>query len=106
MVTWRQSKTFAQDSVFLCLFGETGLSRQPSIKKLAAAKLDLRLDNGSLSKPIERLSDSDGPCLIENIDEFDKAGSIAGRALPKFFRLTDRGRQAFWMLTGKIAVDV
>ena len=24
MVTWRQSKTFARDSVFLCLIGETG----------------------------------------------------------------------------------
>lgn len=105
MVTWRQSKTFARDSVFLCLIGETGLSRQPSIKKLAAAKLDLRLDNGSLSKPFERLSDPNGPCLVENIDEFDKAGSTAGGALPKFFRLTDYGRQAYWMLTGKNAVE-
>ncbi len=105
MAAWRQTKTFSRDSVFLCLIGETGLSRQPSIKKLAAAKLDLRLDNGSLSKPIERLSDPNGPCLIENIEDFEKAGSVAGGALPKFFRLTDRGRQAYWMLTGKNAVE-
>lgn len=105
MVAWRQSKTFPRDSVFLCLIGETGLSRQPSIKKLAAAKLDLRLDNGSLSKPIERLSDPTGPCMVENIEDFEKAGSVAGGALPKFFRLTDRGRQAYWMLTGKNAIE-
>jgi hypothetical protein len=105
MAVWRQTKTFTRDSVFLCLIGETGLSRQPSIKKLAAAKLDLRLDNGSLSKPIERLSDSTGPCLVENIEDFAKTGSVAGGALPKFFRLTDRGRQAYWMLTGKNAVE-
>lgn len=92
MADWRQSKTSARDSVFLYLIGETGLSRQPSIKKLAAAKLDLRLDNGSLSKPIERLSDPEGTHQIENIEEFDKAGSTAGGALPKFFRLTDQGR--------------
>lgn len=105
MAAWRQTKTFARDSVFLCLIGDTGLSRQPSIKKLAAAKLDLRLDNGSLSKPIERLSDSDGPRLIENIEDFEKTGSVAGGALPKFFRITDRGRQAYWMLTGRNAAE-
>ncbi len=105
MIAWRQTKTFPRDSVFLCLIGETGLSRQPSIKKLAAAKLDLRLDNGSLSKPIERLSDPNGPCLVENIEDFEKTGSVAGGALPKFFRLTDRGRQAYWMLTGKNAIE-
>lgn len=105
MVTWRQGKTYPRDSVFLCLIGETGLSRQPSIKKLAAAKLDLRLDNGSLSKPIERLSDPEGPNFIETIEDFDKTGSAAGGALPKFFRLTDRGRQAYWMLTGRNATE-
>lgn len=105
MAAWRQTKTFARDSVFLCLIGETGLSRQPSIKKLAAAKLDLRFDNGSLSKPIDRLSDLDGLRLIENIEDFEKTGSAAGGALPKFFRLTDRGRQAYWMLTGRNAAE-
>jgi hypothetical protein len=105
IIAWRQTKTFPRDSVFLCLIGETGFSRQPSIKKLAAAKLDLRLDNGSLSKPIERLSDPNGPCLVENIEDFEKTGSVAGGALPKFFRLTDQGRQAYWMLTGKNAIE-
>jgi hypothetical protein len=104
MVTWRQSKTFARDSVFLCLIGETGVSRQPTIKKLAAAKLDLRLDNGSLSKPIDRLASPDGHQLLESIEDFEKSGSDAGGALPKFYRLTDRGRQAYWMLTGKNAM--
>ena len=105
MTAWRQTKTFARDLVFLCLIGETGLSWQPSIKKLAAAKLDLRLDNGSLSKPIERLSDPEGPRLIEIIEDFEKTGSTAGGALPKFYRLTDRGRQTYWMLTGRNAVE-
>ena len=105
MITWRQSKTFSRDSVFLCLIGETGLSRQPSIKKIAAAKLDLRLDNGSLSKPMERLSDPDGPKLLECIEDFEKSGSVAGGALPKFYRLTDLGRQAYWMLTGQNPVE-
>lgn len=105
MVHWRETKTFLRDSVFLCLIGETGLSRQPSIKKLAAAKLDLRLDNGSLSKPLERLSDPDGPKLIEYIDDFEKSGSDAGGAMPKFYRLTDLGRQAYWMLTGQNPVE-
>ncbi len=104
MVTWRQSKTFARDSIFLCLIGETGVSRQPTIKKLAAAKLDLRLDNGSLSKPIDRLASLDGHQLLESIEDFEKSGSDAGGALPKFYRLTDRGRQAYWILTGKNAM--
>jgi hypothetical protein len=104
MVTWRQSKTFACDSVFLCLIGETGVSRQPTIKKLAAAKLDLRLDNGSLSKPIDRLASPDGLQTLESIEDFEKSGSDVGGALPKFYRLTDRGRQAYWMLTGKNAM--
>ena len=82
MVHWQQSKTFSRDSVFLCLIGETGLSRQPSIKTLAAAKLDLRLDNGSLSKPLERLSDPNGLRLIEYIDDFEKSSSDAGGAMP------------------------
>jgi hypothetical protein len=105
MVTWRQSKTYVRDSVFLCLVGKTGMSRQPTIKMLAAEKLDLRLDNGSLSKPIERLASPDGPQLLECIDDFEKSGSDAGGALPKFYRLTDRGRQAYWMLTGRNAVE-
>lgn len=104
MVAWRQSKTFARDSVFLCLIGETGVSRQPTIKKHAAAKLDLRLDNGSLSKPIDRLASPDGHQLLESIEDFEKSGSDAGGALPKFYRLTDRGRQAYWMLTGRNAM--
>lgn len=105
MTNWRQTKTFPRDSVFLCLIGETGLSRQPSIKKLAATKLDLRLDNGSLSKPMERLSDPDGPKLLECIEDFEKSGSDAGGAMPKFYRLTDLGRQAYWMLTGQNPVE-
>lgn len=105
MTAWRQSKTYARDSVFLSLIGETGMSRQPTIKKLAAEKLDLRLDNGSLSKPIERLVSADGPQLLESIDDFEKSGSDAGGALPKFYRLTDRGRQAYWMLTGRNAIE-
>ena len=105
MINWRQTKTFLRDSVFLCLVGETGLSRQPSIKKLAAAKLDLRLDNGSLSKPMERLSDPDGPKLLEGIQDFEKSGSDAGGAMPKFYRLTDLGKQAYWMLTGQNPVE-
>ena len=91
MAAWRQTKTFSRDSVFLCLVGETGLSRQPSITKLAALKLDLRLDNGSLSKPMERLSDPDGPKLLECIEDFEKLGSDAEGAMPKFYRLTDLG---------------
>ncbi len=49
------------------------------------------MDNGSLSKPMERLSDPDGPKLLECIEDFEKLGSDAEGAMPKFYRLTDLG---------------
>jgi hypothetical protein len=43
--------------------------------------------------------------LIERLDLFEKRGSDTGGVLPYLYRLTDQGRQAFWLLSGKNASE-
>jgi hypothetical protein len=43
--------------------------------------------------------------LIEKLDVFEKRGSETGGALPYLYRLTEQGRQAYWLLSGKNAEE-
>jgi len=102
MVEWRKKKTFDRDVVLLSLIGETGISRRPKIVRLAAERLGLKPDNSAIVDALNRIENRG---LIERLDLFEKRGAETGGVLPYLYRLTDQGRQAFWLLSGKNASE-
>lgn len=102
MNEWRSKKTFERDSRILGLIGETGISRRPLLVKMIAQRLGLNPDNSAIGDAINRIADRD---LIERIDLFVRRGSETGGVLPFFYRLTEKGRQAYWLLTGQNAKE-
>jgi DNA-binding PadR family transcriptional regulator len=102
MIEWRKKKTFERDIVLLALVGETGISRRPKIVRLAAERLGLKPDNSAIVDALNRI-ESRG--LVERLDLFEKRGADTGGVLPYLYRLTDQGRQAFWLLSGKNAFE-
>ena len=107
IVTWRKKGTFERDSQILGLIGETGISRRPEIIELAAQKLSLNPKNTAIGDAILRLAGDEpdkGLHFIEKIAGFEKQGADFGGALPDMYRITERGRQAYWMITGQNAL--
>jgi hypothetical protein len=107
MTTWRKKGTFDRDSKILCLIGGKGISRRPEIIELAAQELELNPKNTAIGDAIMRLAGDDpdkGLHFIEKIAGFEKQGADFGGALPDMYRITERGRQAYWMITGQNAV--
>jgi hypothetical protein len=102
MAEWRKKKTFDRGVALLSLIGETGISRRPKIVRLAAERLGLKPDNSAIVDALNRI-ESRG--LIERLDLFEKRGADTGGVLPYLYRLTDQGRQAFWLLSGKNASE-
>jgi hypothetical protein len=102
MMEWRKKKTFDRDATVLSLIGETGISRRPKIVRLAAERLGLKPDNSAIVDSLNRI-ESRG--LIERLDLFEKRGADTGGILPYLYRLTEQGRQAFWLLSGKNASE-
>ena len=102
MAEWRKKKTFDRDVALLSLIGETGNSRRPKIVRLAAERLGLKPDNSAIVDALNRI-ESRG--LIERLDLFEKRGADTGGVLPYLYRLTEQGRQAFWLLSGKNAYE-
>jgi hypothetical protein len=107
MVEWRKKTTFEKDSEVLKVIGETGYSRRMVIIQLVAARLGKNPNNTSLIDAVNRLGGGaeKGLDLVERIDVFDKQGSELGGALPILLHLTDKGKHAFWMLTGQNAQE-
>jgi hypothetical protein len=102
MIEWRKKKTFDRDVALLSLIGETGISRRPKIVRLAAERLGLKPDNSAIVDALNRIENRG---LIERLDLFEKRGADTGGVLPYLYRLTDQGRQAFWLLSGKNASE-
>lgn len=102
MCEWREKKTFERDSKVLNLIGETGVSRRPLIVKMSAQQLGLKSDNSAIGDAINRIADRS---LIEKIDLIERRGSETGGVLPYFYRLTEQGKQVYWLLTGQNAQD-
>jgi DNA-binding MarR family transcriptional regulator len=102
MIEWRKKKTFDRDVVLLSLIGETGISRRPKIVRLVAERLGLKPDNSAIVDALNRIENRG---LIERLDLFEKRGADTGGVLPYLYRLTDQGRQAFWLLSGKNASE-
>lgn len=102
MAEWRQRTTFERDAIILILIGETGISRRPKIIQLAAVRMGLKPDNSAIGDAIQRIEKRG---LIERLDLFEKRGSETGGVLPYLYRLTEQGRQAYWLLSGKNALE-
>jgi len=102
MVEWRQRTTFERDTIILTLIGQTGISRRPKIIQLAAVRMGLKPDNSAIGDAIQRIEKRG---LVERLEPFEKRGSETGGVLPYLYRLTDQGRQAYWLLSGKNALE-
>ena len=102
MCEWRQRMTFDRDAMLLTVIGETGISRRPKIIQLAAVRMGVKPDNSAIGDAINRIEKRG---LIERLDLFEKRGSETGGVLPNLYHLTDQGRQAYWLLSGKNALE-
>ncbi len=102
MAEWRQRTTFERDAMLLTVIGETGVSRRPKIIQLAAVRMGVKPDNSAIGDAIYRIEKRG---LIERLDLFEKRGSETGGVLPYLYRLTDQGKQAYWLLSGKNALE-
>ncbi len=103
MADWRGKNTFERDSEILRIIGETGFSRRPIIIQMAAKKLGKNPNNTSLVDALNRIGGEEsekGLHFIEKVEGFEKQGFDLGGALPIILRLTEKGRHAYWMLTG------
>jgi len=106
MLAWRQGRTFARESLALTLMGESGKALRPSLVEMLARRLDLSPTNSSLSEAFNRLLNFDvSGGLIEALDVFQQAGASTGGNHPDLLRLTERGKDAYHLLTGKPAVE-
>jgi hypothetical protein len=100
LLSRRETETFERDASILKILGETGLSRRPEIEEKAVEALGIKKAGGSIQALFARLTNHG---LIEIFRPWKKEGTgVSGRS-PDLFRLTDLGRLAFWLLTGKEA---
>lgn len=102
MEEWRQRKTFDRDAMLLAVMGETGISRRPKIIQLAAVRMGVKPDNSAIGDAVHRIEKRG---MIERLELFEKRGSETGGLLPYLYRLTDQGKQTYWLLTGKNALE-
>ena len=101
---WQQSKGFEKSSTAILVMGETGKALRPFITKEMAKRLSLSVDNNSLDDAVSRLlNDEEGlhPPLIERVEALPDQGSSSGGNHPDVLRLTEDGKMAYQVLTGK-----
>jgi len=97
MEKWRQAETFERDAGILKMIGEAGLARRPLIEAQSAERLGIKKAGGSIHGLLARLVELN---LIEFYRPWGGEGAGAGGRFPDLARLTDRGRLAFWLLSG------
>jgi hypothetical protein len=102
MVDWRKKTSFDRDTSIISVMGETGISRRPLIIHLAASRMGVKPENSAIVDAINRVEKR---ALIEKLDLFEKRGSETGGVNPYLYRLTEQGRQAYWLLSGKNALE-
>ena len=102
MVRWRASKHFDQDAQALQLVGRTGLARRPEIERELGKLFNVGENSSTQPRVIQRLEEEQGLVRVER--PFQNRGSSSGGSHPNLILLTDRGRQAYRLLTGKDAV--
>ena len=104
MKTWQAAKVFEKTSTAILVMGETGLALRPSIVKQMAKCLSLSEANKGLDEAINWLTnpeDSICPMLVEEVTGISDQGSSAGGNLPSVLHLTNDGKIAYQLLTGK-----
>ena len=102
---WKCSKAFEKMAMAILVMGETGMSLRPSIIKEMSKRLSLSPDNNSLDEAVSRLlSDEENlhPILISKVAEIPEEGASSGGNHPDVLRLTEDGRSAYQVLTGKV----
>ncbi len=101
---WQESKVFEKTSTAILIMGETGMALRPSITERMAKCLSLNKDNISLDEAIVRLLTQEDfhPIFIEVIKGASKQGSSSGGNRPDVLRLTEEGKLAYQLLTGKV----
>lgn len=108
ITAWRKTKLFEKTSTAIILMGETGVALRPSLIKQMAARLSLSGENKGLDEAVNwlmRPEDSLFPALAEEIVGLCEQGSSAGGNLPTVLRLTEAGKNAYQLLTGKVALE-
>ena len=106
MKTWQASKVFEKSSTAILVMGETGMALRPSIIKVMAKRLSISVANKNLDEALNCLmtpEEEAGPILIEEVDGIPKEGSSSGGNPPDVLHLTDHGKVAYQVLTGKIS---
>lgn len=98
MLLWRTSKNFNRDSWVLTMIGKAGISRRPEIEARIGNHFEIASDSGSIVGLLTRLRKN---ALITIEDPWDSKGASSGGRNPQLIQLTDRGRQAYWLLTGE-----
>ena len=104
ITAWQGSKSFEKSSTAILVMGETGKALRPFITKEMAKRLSLSIDNNSLDEAVSRLlNDEEGlhPPLIERVEALPDQGSSSGGNHPDVLRLTEDGKMAYQVLTGK-----
>lgn len=102
MLLWRNSKNFERDSWALKLIGETGISRRPEIEASIGEEFEIGAGSGSIVGLLSRLRKA---AFITIEEPWDSRGASSGGRNPQLIRLTDRGRQAYWLLTGHNPIE-
>ncbi len=102
MAAWRKSDTFERDSGVLKLLGESGLARRPQIEIRVTELLGIKKAGGSVQSLFGRLQHLQ---LVEVFRPWGAEGAGSGGRFPDLMRLSERGRLAFWLLTGSQPVE-
>ena len=98
MVEWRKSKHFGDDSAAILLLGKTGISRRPEIERELGKAIEVDGNSGTQPRIIKRLQKEWGMLHIEK--PFQSRGASSGGSNPDIIRLSDRGQQAYRLLSG------
>jgi hypothetical protein len=102
--TWKESKIFEKTSTAILVMGEMGVALRPTIIKLMAKRLSLSAANKNLDEALNWLmttEDKSCPILIELVGGVLEQGSSSGGNQPEVLHLTQDGKAAYQVLSGK-----
>jgi regulator of replication initiation timing len=106
--TWKESKAFEKTSTAILVMGEMGIALRPTIIKMMANRLSLSEANKNLDEALNWLmttEDKTCPALIEQVESVIDQGSSSGGNQPAVVHLTQDGKAAYQVLSGKPPKD-
>ena len=102
--TWQSTKNYEKTSTAILVMGEMGVALRPSIIKQMAKRLSLSAANKNLDEALNWLMSLEGnefPILVEQISGVVEQGSSSGGNQPEVLHLTQDGKAAYQVLSGK-----